>query len=218
MNRILLVMLLSMVSVFSFGQGLVYEFQNGKQYCTIEVDTADNALWGSLKALECYEIPYYEMVFTPEINYADNGDLILSVTPRWHYYSFLEKVYGEVEKAQEDPRFVMRFKINNDDNTLEYLSTAKEKRYIVNKTSYSNLARMNFTKLPKTFSRTNEFKVDYRKYPKEIHKKIQERVALLAGRMSNKSADGEPLFAPVQPYEKPKEKEVNEDIFNNQFG
>lgn len=215
MNKIVIFCLLSLVSTFSFGQGLVYEYQNGKQYCTIEIDTTDNAISGSLKALDCYEVPYYEMVFTPEIDYDEAGNLILSVTPRWHYYSFLEKLYGEVEKSQVDPKFRMKFKINNDDNTLEYISTDKEKKYIVNRTSYSNLKRMNFTKLPKQFSRTNEFKVDYRKYPKELQRKIQDRMGKLQDRMSNRTGDA--LFVPVQPYEKPKEKEKNEDIFDNQF-
>lgn len=218
MKKNLLIVLFLFISVYIGAQDLLYEYQNGKQYCTIEIDTLNNAGFeGSLKALDCYRIPYYEMVFQPTISYDGNGDLLLTIIPRWHYYSFLEKVYGENEKAQEDLNFKLTFKINNENNTLEYVSTQQEKDYVTNKSSYSNHATMNFTKLPKTFTRMSSSNIDYKKYPKELQRKIQERNEKMKDRLGQKSDNGDSsLFVPVQPYVSVKKAE-EVSIENNEF-
>ena len=199
-----------------YSQDLLYEYQNGRQYCTIEIDTlSTTGFEGSLKALNCYDVPYYEMVFQPTISYDANGDLLLTIVPRWHYYAFLESVYGENEKAQLDPSFKMTFRINNEDNTLEYISTEQEKAYVASKTSYTNSATMNIAKLPSKFNRISSTSaIDYQKYPKDLHKKLQYRNKQMkerAGQKAKNSGDSS-LFLPVQPYVPAKDTEEDEYI------
>lgn len=215
MKKIIVLLLLLSSAILTYGQDLMYEFQNGKQYCTIEIDTLSTGFEGSLKALDCYKVPYYELVFQPTITYNNTGDLILTIVPRWHYYSFLEKVYGEIEKAQVDPNFKMTFKINNEDNTLEYISTEEEKDYVTNKSSFSLFKTMNFTKLPRSFSRINQSSIDYKKYPKDLQRKLQARNEMLKSRFDKKIESNTSLFEPVKPYVSTKvETEV---IENNEF-
>ena len=221
MKKNLIIILFLIISGHVFSQNLLYEYDNGKQYCTIEIDTLNNVGFeGSLKALDCYKVPYYEMIFQPTISYDDNGDLLMTIIPRWHYYSFLEVVYGENEKAQIDPNFKMTFKINNEDNTLEYVSPEREKSYVANKSSYTNSKTMNFTKLPRKFNRiSTESTIDYKKYPKDLHKKLQARNELMKERMGKKKISGgeSSLFLPVQPYVSVKKVDEYDDIENNEF-
>ena len=218
MKKNLLIILFLIVTSHIYSQDLLYEYNNGKQYCTIEIDTLNNVGFeGSLKALDCYKVPYYEMIFQPTISYDSNGDLLLTIIPRWHYYCFLEKVYGENENAQVDPNFKMTFKINNDNNTLEYVSTQQEKEYVMNKSSYSNYATMDFTKLPRTFNRITTASIDYKKYPKELQRKLQTRDEKMKERMGKKSDSDSSLFVPVQPYISVKKTNDDDEVENNQF-
>lgn len=164
-------------------QTQIFKFEEGKSYCTIEIDTTLAVDMGAFRALEFMDVPYYEMTFRPEFEFTESGNKVLIIRPTWHYHAYLAKIYGEVEKANiKDVDFKLRFEIDPTGETLRYISTDAEKRLVYNRSSFSKKKHIKFVEFPPSMTKAD--RVDLDKYPKDLRKNLNKRVDKIRNRFN----------------------------------
>lgn len=177
----LLFFILTLNTLTLSSQTIVFQYEDDKSYCTIEIDTTLSIKIGTYRAYKHLNVPYYEMAFTPEFQYTE-GKTIVSMTPTWHNQAYLEKVYGEPERAQKDNAFKIKFALSSDGSQLELLSTDEEIQNVFNKSSYSKKGQIKMTDLPKTFTKVQQ--VNMEKFPKGLRKNLQKRANKIRSRLN----------------------------------
>lgn len=183
MKKLIILASLLFITNFIFSQSMTFEYEKGKRYCTIEIDTTSLIHTGALKALNYFDVLYYEMAFHPVFEYDEDGSAVLYVVPSWHYYAYLEKIYGEVEKAKKDRSFALKYKIDPVTGDLTMMNDASSKRRMFMKSSFKEKKFMDFTLLPKTFRKANTLNEE--KYPKGLKRELDKREKQIRSRYIN---------------------------------
>lgn len=184
MKKIIFTLFVVFMSHALSAQKQVFQFEDDKNYCTIEIDTTLAVEMGTFRAAELMDVPYYEMTFTPEYEYGANGEKILVIIPTWHYHAYLAKIYGEVENAnQNDPAFRLRYEVSDDGETLTFKTTEAQKGAVLHRSTFSKKKHINFVGLPTTMTKTD--KVDMEKFPKDLRRSLVRRAEKIKSRLNN---------------------------------
>lgn len=184
MKKIIFTLLVVFMSQALTAQTQVFQFEDSKNYCTIEIDTTSLSAvnLGTFRAVELMDVPYYEMAFTPQFEYGENGEKYLIITPAWHYYAYLAKIYGEIENADaNDPKFRLKYEFNADESVLTLKTTEEQKRVMLHRSSFSKKKHINFTGFPETMTKTD--KIDIDKFPKDLRKDLKKRIDKIKSRL-----------------------------------
>lgn len=184
MKRIIFTLFVVFMSHAITAQTQVFKFEEGRNYCTIEIDTTLAVNMGTFRALGFMDAPYYEMTFKPEFEYTESGEKLLVIIPTWHYHAYLARIYGEVENADlHDPEFRLKFVMDPSGDILTFKTNDSEKRVIYNRSTFSKKKHINFVELPTTMTKTD--KVDFEKYPKDLRKNLIKRIDKIKSRLNN---------------------------------
>ena len=184
MKKIILTLLAVIMSHALTAQKQVFQFEDEKYYCTIEIDTTLAVDMGTFRATELMDVPYYEMTFTPEYEYGSSGEKTLVIRPTWHYHAYLAKIYGEVENANlNDPAFKLKYEISPDGDILTFKTTEAQKAAMLHRSTFSKKKHINFVGMPATMTKTD--RVDIDKFPKELRKSLLRRAEKIKSRLNN---------------------------------
>lgn len=174
MKKIIFTLLALFITLTLSAQITVYEYKSDKTYCTFELDgdlQPDSiAIKGTYRALNFYDIPYFEMTFVARSYILETGETVIAITPEFYYHSFLAKLVGQRE--QMSPKYY-KLTLAKIDNSIADITPEAERNKVFKKSVYTEKKDLDFTKFPPTFTKVKE--VNWKVFPKELKKSLQQK-------------------------------------------
>lgn len=173
-------------------QKKVYTYENGNEYFTIELDTNEPNTWGTYRAANHHEIPYFDMTFISDQRQALNGDMVLVMVPTFYSYSYSSWIQGVPDTVNtRDQNIKFHFWIRDNGKTLEYIQPDSLTRVQFNKiSSFDKKEEVDITSIPAEFKLNKKPK--WNKFPSGVRTtlaarlKVQKRKVI---KQSNSSKD-----------------------------
>lgn len=174
MKRVLLSLIILLSAVSLSAKITVYEYNDDKAYCTFEFDselkTDSSQIRGTYRALDFYNIPYFEMTFVARSYVDEAGKTIISITPIFYYHSYLSKVIGQRE-AMDPEAYALKFELVG--NVITDITSDSEKKKVFNKAAFPEKGFVEITNFPESFTKAKS--MNWGKYPKALRKSLQDK-------------------------------------------
>lgn len=178
LTLLLLSICLTLLSNSALAQKKIYTYEKGKEYFTIELDTDEPTTWGTYRALNHHQVPYFEMTFISTQKQSTKGDTIMIMVPTFYSYSYnyeLQGVGDTINDKKQTIRF--HFQIKDKGKKLEYIQADSITRARFNDLSMLNKKEeVDITSFPAEFTLTKKPK--WSKFPEELRTALAKRLII----------------------------------------
>lgn len=157
-------------------QKKVYAYENGDEYFTIELDTDEPNTWGTYRAANHHDMPYFDMTFISDRRQALNGEMVMVMVPTFYSYSYSAWIQGVPDTVNtRDQSIKFHFWIKDNGNTLELIKLDSLTRAHFNKiSSFDKKDEVDITSIPSEFKLTKKPK--WNKFPSGVRTTLAARL------------------------------------------
>lgn len=157
-------------------QKKVYTYEKDKEYFTIELDTNEPITWGTFRAINHHDIPYFDMTFISSQRQNNLGDTLFVMVPTFYSYSYYSQIQGvtdTINTKNQDIKF--HFYIRDKGKKLEYIPIDSLTRERFRKLStFDKKDEVDITSIPPEFKLTKRPK--WSKFPAGVRTNLASRL------------------------------------------